>query len=115
MSHAHRGYWFLLLIVLGGCRHSDEQGPAANGSLTVSVAYPLDKHIVDYARFTGRTAAVDAVQVRARVSGYLQKINFTDGSDVKQGAVLYEIDPRPYQAAYDQAEAQVNLQEANLK
>jgi hypothetical protein len=114
MLYARYGYPALLLAGLAGCQHTDAQAPA-NGPPTVTVAHPLDKQIVDYAKYTGRTAAVDAVQVRARVSGYLQKIHFKDGADVNEGATLFEIDPRPYQAAYDQAEAQVNLQEANLK
>jgi RND family efflux transporter MFP subunit len=82
---------------------------------TVTVSYPLVREITDYAEYTGRTAAVDSVQVRARVSGYLQKVNFKDGSEVQAGEVLYVIDPRPYQAAVRQAQAQVNLQQAQLK
>lgn len=117
MLHARCGGWLVLPIALigcAGCRHSAAQGPAP-GPPNITVAYPLDREIVDYADYTGRTAAVDAVQVRARVSGYLDKINFKDGSDVKEGQVLYEVDPRPYKAAYDQAAAQVKLQQANLK
>ena len=113
-----RGGWVLCLLVLApiaGCRHAAAKGDGAAGPLKVTVAYPLNREIVDYADFTGRTAAVDAVQVRARVSGYLDKIHFKDGADVEQGKILYEIDPRPYQAAYNQSKAQVALQRANLK
>ena len=54
--------------------------------------------MTDYADFTGRTAAVDSVEVRAHVLGYLDKVQFKEGALVKQGDVLFEIDPRPYQA-----------------
>jgi RND family efflux transporter MFP subunit len=115
MSQSRRAGWVILLIAVAGCRDSAAEAPNAAGPPTVTVAYPLERKLVDYAVYTGRAAAVDAVQVRARVSGYLDKIHFKDGSEVKEGAVLYEIDPRPYQAAFDQAEAQVKLQKANLK
>jgi RND family efflux transporter MFP subunit len=82
---------------------------------TVVVSYPLLREVRDYEEYTGRTAAIDSVQVRARVGGYLDKINFKEGADVKQEDVLYEIDPRPYQAALAQAKAQVELQTAQLK
>ncbi len=75
----------------------------------VTVSYPLRQPVTDYEEYTGRTAAVDMVQIRARVSGYLDKINFQDGSEVKQAEVLYEIDPRPYQATLEQARAQLML------
>jgi len=79
------------------------------------VSHPLPQEVTDYEDYTGRTAATDIVQIRARVSGYLDKINFKDGSDVEQGAVLYEIDPRPYEATLKQVQAQVRLQEAQLR
>jgi RND family efflux transporter MFP subunit len=99
---------------LAGCEHPAGQAPAA-GPVTVTVSYPLQKEITDYAEYTGRTAAVGSVDVRAEVGGYLLKVNFNEGDEVEKGSVLYEIDPRPFQAALDQAEAQVTLQEASLK
>src|SRR5262249_2442674 len=75
----------------------------------VVVSYPIERQVTDYQEFTGRTEAIDAVQVRARVTGYLDKIYFKDGDEVQEDALLFEIDPRPYQAALDQAEAQVKL------
>lgn len=71
----------------------------------VTVSYPLQRNVTDYNDFTGRTAAVEAVKVRARVWGYLQKINFREGAEVKKDDVLFEIDPRSYQADLDRAEA----------
>jgi RND family efflux transporter MFP subunit len=102
-----------LLAGLAGC--APRSGPAgAGGPPAVTVSYPLRETITDYGEYTGRTAAVDAVQVRARVSGYLEKTHFTEGAEVKENDVLYEIDPRPYRAALKQAEAQVSLQKAQL-
>jgi RND family efflux transporter MFP subunit len=100
-------------IGLSGCTSHPPGTP--NSPPTATVGHPLQREVTDYADFPGRTAAVDAVQVRARVNGYLEKINFKDGAEVKEGAVLFEIDPRPYAAIVEQAEAQVRLQEAQLK
>jgi RND family efflux transporter MFP subunit len=67
----------------------------------------VQREVTDYQDYTGRTAAVDSVQVQARVTGFLEKIHFTEGAEVTEESVLYEIDPRPYKAAYDAAKAQV--------
>ena len=72
---------------------------------TVTVAKPVVKDVVEHDDYTGRFNAVDYVEVRARVTGYLNQINFQDGAYVKKGDILFVIDQRPYQAAYDQAKA----------
>ncbi|MCW6510794.1 efflux RND transporter periplasmic adaptor subunit [Lichenifustis flavocetrariae] len=77
-----------------------QQPPAA-----VTVAKPVVKEVIEHDDYTGRFNAVDFVEVRARVTGYLTKINFTDGAFVKKGDVLFVIDQRPYKAALDQAKA----------
>src|SRR4051794_34105702 len=97
----------LLLGTCAGCSNPTPEGPGEPPPPTVTVSRPLQQEITEFAEYTGRTAAVDSVEVRARVTGYLEKINFKEGADVKQGDVLYEIDPRPYQATLDQAQAQV--------
>ena len=74
----------------------------------------MQRVVTDYVDFTGRTDAVDAVNVIARVTGYLVKIPFVQGSEVKKGDLLFVIDPRPYQAQFDQAQSQVKLDEAQL-
>jgi multidrug efflux system membrane fusion protein len=81
----------------------------------VAVSQPIEQTVVDYEDFTGRTEAVQSVDVRARVTGYLTKIAFRDGEQVKKGDLLYEIDPRPYKAALDQAQAELVVGEASLK
>jgi RND family efflux transporter MFP subunit len=71
--------------------------------------------VTDYADFTGRTAAVDAVEVRARVLGYLDKVHFKEGALVKQGDLLFEIDPRPYRADLGRAEGTVAQSDARVQ
>src|SRR5581483_1182049 len=83
--------------------------------LPVSVSYPAEQYVTDYADYTARTAAVDSVEVRAHVWGYLAKANFTEGALVKKGDVLFELDPRPYEALLNQAKAKVRQDEAQLK
>ncbi|MEM1277322.1 MAG: efflux RND transporter periplasmic adaptor subunit [Pseudomonadota bacterium] len=80
---------------------------AQMGPLPVDVASPLVEKIVDWDEFTGRFEAVERVELRARVSGYLQRKEFDDGKFVQQGDVLYVIDPRPFQAEYASTVAQV--------
>jgi RND family efflux transporter MFP subunit len=108
---------FALLVVLcfglAGCTRAPEE--AGKPPPTVTVSYPLQREVTDYQDYTGRTAAVDSVQVQARVNGYLSKVLFTEGVEVEEGTQLYEIDPSPYQAAYDAARAQVDQQAAALE
>jgi RND family efflux transporter MFP subunit len=118
MKDRVRSEIFSLLIIANcllalGCRRE----PPAVASLPppqVSVAAPLEREVVDFDEFTGRIAAVEEVEVRARVRGYLLKVNFTEGAEVKQGDVLFEIDPRPFQAELDAAKGQVAQWEAKL-
>ena len=98
---------------LAGCSQAPDKS-AEKPPPTVTVSTPLERVVTDYQDYTGRTAAVDSVQVQTRVTGYLTKINFTEGAEVEEGTVLYEIDPRPYQAAYDAAKAQVAQNVASL-
>ena len=88
---------------------------AADTVPEVTVSQPVVREVTDHVDFTGRTQAVNSVNVVARVSGYVVREPFKEGSDVKAGDLLFEIDPRPYQAQYDQALSQVDLQKAQLK
>jgi RND family efflux transporter MFP subunit len=81
----------------------------------VPVSRPASREVTDFAEFTGRTAASKAVELRARVSGYLTQVAFKDGSEVKEGDLLFEIDPRPYRADLEKAEAGVAQAQARLK
>ena len=80
----------------------------------VTVAYPVKRTIVDHDEYVGRFVAIDSVEVRARVSGYLEKMHFTDGQLVKEGDLLFTIDRRPFQNALDQARANLAQARANL-
>ena len=80
----------------------------------VTVAQPVQRDVTWYQEFTGRTAAVAAVDVRARVNGVLEAVHFTPSSDVRRGARLYTIERAPYVAARNAAEADVRTVEANL-
>src|SRR6201997_2415070 len=98
------GLFFGSCIGVAGCSLAQEGAPA-QGPPTVTVSLPLEREVTDYQDYTGRTAAVDTVQVQARVTGYLDKIYFKEGAEVAEGTVLYEIDPRPYKADFDAATA----------
>jgi RND family efflux transporter MFP subunit len=97
-----------------GCTRAPSEAPAAP-PIPVSVSYAVEREVTDYADFTARTAAVDSVEVRAHVWGYLEKVNFKEGALVQKGDVLFELDPRPYQAMLNQAKAKVTQDEAQLK
>lgn len=72
---------------------------------TVSVIAPVEREIVEWDEYTGRLEAPESVEVRARVNGYLDKVHFKEGKEVKKGDLLITIDPRPYQAEFDRADA----------
>jgi RND family efflux transporter MFP subunit len=107
------GGGMLLSLVLAGCEHAPEA--TSSKPPVVRVVPVVEKKITDYALFTGRTAAVDSVDVRARVNGYLDSVDFTAGQDVKKGQRLFKIDPRPYQADFDKAQGAVKLADAQTK
>jgi RND family efflux transporter MFP subunit len=80
----------------------------------VTVSTPLQKQLATSTDFTGQFSAVDRVEIRAQVSGYLTEIHFTDGQIVKKGDLLFVIDPRPYEIALQQAQAQLKTAQASL-
>lgn len=82
------------------------------GPMPVDVAKPLAQRVVDWAEYTGRFEAVQRVELRARVSGYLDKISFSDGQRVTKGDLLFTIDPRPFQADYARLDAQLKAARA---
>lgn len=102
----------LVLLTLSACKKetTTEMPPPA-----VTVAGVQEREVQDFVVFTGRTEAVQTVDVRARVSGYLTETRFKDGQEVKKGDVLFIIDPRPYQADYDRAQAEFDRAQADLQ
>jgi RND family efflux transporter MFP subunit/putative MATE family efflux protein len=99
-------------VGLAGCSPGAAGAPPDTAAVTVSL--PVEREVTDYVDFTARTAAVDSVEVRAHVWGYLDKVNFKEGALVQKGDVLFELDPRPYLALLNQAKAKVVQDEAQL-
>jgi len=103
----------LLSLALAGCERETEKKPLPPPPVKVSL--PIEREVVDYVDFTGRTEARETVEVRARVTGYLEAIPFKEGTEVKAKDILFKIDPRPYNAALARDEGQLKLAEAELK
>ncbi len=105
----------VLLTTFVGCGLSPAQPQVMIRPETVTVANPRQIEVTDTYYFEGYTEAVESVDVFSQVNGYLSKIYFADGAVVKQGDPLFLIDPRPYQATYDQAKAELNRVERTLE
>src|SRR5271166_1047977 len=102
------------MTVLPGCARRTPQ-IAPPEAVTIPVSKPVVREVTDFVDFTGRTDAIQSVDIRPRATGYLVKMPFEEGTEVKAGDLLFVIDPRPYQAQLDQAIGQVNLYQAQLK
>jgi RND family efflux transporter MFP subunit len=103
----------LLAPALVACGESQQQ-QAAPPPPQVTVAKPVQRGVVDQDEYVGRFIAVDSVEIRARVSGYLEQVHFRDGQIVKAGDLLFTIDKRPFQNAVDQSRANLAQARANL-
>lgn len=103
-------------VMMTGALYGCSQGAEgqAPGAPPVTVATPLRQQVVDWDEFTGRFEAVESVDVRARVGGYIQAVHFRDGQMVQRGQLLFTLDPRPAQAALTQARAQVAQAQSQL-
>src|SRR3954468_10706419 len=97
----------LLALALSGCGDKPPQQPAA-GAPPVTVAQPVKRTVTDWDEFTGRFEAVQEVQVRARVGGFVTSVEFRDGAFVRAGDLLYVIDARPFEAVAEQADGQLS-------
>src|SRR6516225_7971157 len=97
--------------LLAGCGEGQKQ---AAPPPKVTVAKPAQRTIVDQDEYVGRFVPVNVVEVRARVSGYLDQIHFTDGQIVNQGDLLFTIDKRPFQNTLDQARANLETARSNV-
>ena len=102
-----------LAIFLAGCGETQKPQPAPQPP-KVTVAKPIVRTIVDQDEYVGRFVAVDSVEIRARVSGYLDKVHFQDGQYVKQGDILFTIDKRSFQNTSAQASANLETARSNL-
>ena len=104
---------WVTLLTTGCSRSGDAQ--SAPPPPEVSVAQVLQKRVKDWDEFTGRLQAVETVEIRPRVSGYIDQVAFTEGKVVKRGDLLFIIDPRPYKADYDRAAADVKRFKTSLE
>ena len=105
----------LCAALMSGLVAAATDAGAQAGPPPVTVAVPLQREIVEYTEFTGQFAAIDYIEVRSRVSGYLQEIRFTDGQLVKKGDVLFVIDPRPFEAVLASMRAQLAQAQARIE
>lgn len=106
-----------IVVALSACSggQGTTNGGAPQGPPPVTVAKPMQRSIVDWDDYVGRFEAVDTVEIRPRVSGYIQSVEFRDGQIVRKGQLLFVIDPRPFEAALAQARADAARARAELK
>ncbi len=112
------GLLAVLAVLLAACGKGDDGSAHAEKTTpppAVTVAQPLVQQLTEYDEFTGRFEPFKRVDVRARVSGYLQSINFTDGQIVEAGQLLFVVDPKPYQVAVEQAQAAIDSAKARAQ
>src|SRR5436305_9934165 len=95
------------LLLLAGCGDKPTQ-PVAAAPPPVTIAQPVKRTVTDWDEFTGRFEAVEEVQVRARVGGFVTSVEFRDGDIVHAGDLLYVIDSRPFEAVAEQADGQLS-------
>jgi membrane fusion protein, multidrug efflux system len=103
----------LLAVALAGCGEGPKQA-AAPPPPAVTVSYPVKRTIIDLDEYVGRFVPLDSVEIRARVSGYLDKVLFTDGQIVKAGDPLFAIDRRPFENSLAQAQGNLAQAKASL-
>ncbi len=103
------------LLLLAACEDSGQEGNGQPAGPTVTVAKPTVREIIEWDEYTGRFRAIESVEIKARVSGYLDRVAFEDGAIIQQGAILFQIDPRPFEATLARARAEVKSAAAVLE
>jgi len=98
---------FALVLTITGCNSEQASSGGQAPPPEVVVAQVLSKSVQQWDEYTGRISAIDTVELRPRASGYVQRVAYKEGQDVKQGDLMFQIDPRPYRAALDNALAQL--------
>ena len=105
-----------LTFALAACARSEASGPpAAPPAPEVTVATVIAKPLRDFEEFTGRLQAVDSVEIRPRVSGFIDSVQFTEGARVRKGQLLFRIDPRPFQAEVNRLTAELRRTRSQAK
>ena len=102
----------IVWLALAGCGKPPPQ--AAPKPIPVTVAAPEERAVLEYEDLPGRVAAIENVEVKARVTGFLNKVHFQEGAEVQKGDLLYTIDPREYQADLDSAAAALQQAQAQM-
>src|SRR5262245_45666526 len=103
-----------ITTLAAGCSQtSAQQGPPPPPQVTV--ANVVERDVTEWDEFTGRLQAVDTVDVRPRVSGYVAAVRFSEGAIVKKGDLLFQIDPRPFQADVDRLKAELDRARATVQ
>ena len=105
---------FFLVSLLFGCSKNENPNAKAPPKPVIVASQPVQQEIVEWDEYTGRMQAVESVEIRARVSGYLKRIAFKDGGKVKKGDLLFIVDPRPYIAQLHQASAELDRAKSRL-
>jgi multidrug efflux system membrane fusion protein len=113
-SYGRSGLIVALAALVSSCGDSAKEQAAAPPPTAVTVAAPIKRQVVDYDEYVGRFVAVNSVEVRARVSGYLEALHFKDGQLVKEGDLLFTIDRRSFENAAAQARANLSTAKSNL-
>lgn len=109
MRHIRYTHWLLpLLLAAAGCGNEQASSGGQPPPPEVGVAQVISKPVQQWDEYTGRISAIDTVEMRPRASGYVQKVAYKEGQDVKQGELMFQIDPRPYRAALENAQAQLS-------
>ena len=107
----------LAVVILAGC-NKPEDGASGHFEMPpsgVTVSPPIQQEVQEWDEFTGRIDAAESVEIRPRVSGYIDQIHFKSGQLIKKGDLLVTIDPRPFQAILDRAEAEVQRAKTKLE
>jgi multidrug efflux system membrane fusion protein len=105
----------LSMLPVAACTSTTAQQPATPPPTEVTVAPVLDRSVTEWDEFTGRLEAVDTVAVRPRVSGAIARVAFAEGSNVSRGQLLFQIDPRPFQAEVDRLRAELTRAHATVR
>ena len=108
----------LLAVVMAGCGKQGAQSQdtaSERPPVPVKISRPVVKEVEEWDRYTGRIEAIETVEIRARVDGYLDRVNFKDGDKVSKGDLLFVIDPRPYQAEFNRAQAELERSKTRLE
>jgi RND family efflux transporter MFP subunit len=105
----------LSTLAAGSCARTEAQQPSEPPPVPVTVATVIDREVTEWDEFTGRLEAVDTVAIRPRVSGYISSVHFDEGAVVRKGQLLFQIDPRPFDAEVDRLRAEQTRAQAVVR